>query len=748
ATTILDQPKVRVFVIFSPEDSLTMSSSKEQPSEQPSLLPSLPDDIIIDILSRVRWCDYRTLSLVSKHFRSLIASHALYARRSFLGCTERRLYVALSNGVTTYHNPYILCLKANGGNHRLVLIPWPTNVPHVGSFANVGSKIYAFDTLNRYHHLPIPSVDCRFQTVHLVSCMNATMDVSVAGVIDGKIYVTGYTKTQWDTAAKMVMAVFDAETQIWETATETIIGRPYGCVVMAGKMYRRDARNSFVYDPKESKWETDKRLNMFKWEAYDPRKSSWVVVKGLERLVAEGRFSESYYTGSCGGKLISLERRHHGRSEIWGKIDWCDDVLFRSDDLFVTKTLDDSLRMSSKTRSTKEESSEPPSLIPSLPEDIIVDILARVGRCYYPKLSLVSKHFRSLVTSHELYARRSLLGCTEHSLYVVLCNKENDNHYCYVLYRKANGNHSLVLIPSLPKMPRRGGFVAVGSRIYVFVADIIDGKIYVTGYCNNPTKMVMPVFDTETEMWEPKKTTPETMSGYLWARECVVMAGKMYMRDPSYSFVYDPKERKWETDKMLNKFKWRNARVVDDILYYFDYRCRSKKEQSSEPPSLIPSLPEEIIVDILARVGRCYYPKLSLVVDDVLYYYDSVSEFHLHILSLNIHTYDPKESSWLVVNGLKELLAEARYSVWSYTGSYGGKLAMFFPKTTGRTKAIRCAETSLERRRQGKEIWGKVEWCDDVLVGDDFYVKKSLDVICRPKLLRGLKPVRKCGILT
>ena len=82
-----------------------------------------------------------------------------------------------------------------------------------------------------------------------------------------------------------------------------------------------------------------------------------------------------------------------------------------------------------------------------------------------------------------------------------------------------------------------------------------------------------------------------------------------------------------------------------------------------------------------------------------------------------------------MVNGLKELLAEARYSVWSYTGSYGGKLAMFFPKTTGRTKAIRCAETSLERRRQGKEIWGKVEWCDDVLVGDDFYVKKSLDVI-------------------
>ncbi|CAF1818685.1 unnamed protein product [Brassica napus] len=135
------------------------------------------------------------------------------------------------------------------------------------------------------------------------------MDVSVAGVIGRKIYVTGYTKIPWDTSAKMVMAVFNTETQIWETATETMIGRPYGCVVMAGKMYTRDARNSFVYDPKESKWETDKRLNMFKWEggllrAYDPRKSSWIVVKGLKRLVAEGRFSESYYTGSCRGKLV------------------------------------------------------------------------------------------------------------------------------------------------------------------------------------------------------------------------------------------------------------------------------------------------------------------------------------------------------------------------------------------------------------------------------------------------------------
>ena len=113
---------------------------------------------------------------------------------------------------------------------------------------------------------------------------------------------------------------------------------------------------------------------------------------------------------------------------------------------------------------------------------------------------------------------------------------------------------------------------SMNVTMYVSVADIIDGKIYVTGYCNNPTKMVMPVFDTETEMWEPKKTTPETMSNHLWPGECVVMAGKMYMRDHinSFVYIYEPKESKWETDKMLNKFKWKDACVVDDVLYYYD----------------------------------------------------------------------------------------------------------------------------------------------------------------------------------
>ncbi|KAG2260759.1 hypothetical protein Bca52824_080053 [Brassica carinata] len=82
----------------------------------------------------------------------------------------------------------------------------------------------------------------------------------------------------------------------------------------------------------------------------------------------------------------------------------------------------------------------------------------------------------------------------------------------------------------------------------------------------------MAVFNIETQIWKPEKKLPDTMWGHEWTGECVVMAGKMYTRDPikSIVYVYDPKENKWETDKMLNIFDWENASVVDDVLYYYD----------------------------------------------------------------------------------------------------------------------------------------------------------------------------------
>ncbi|XP_048634916.1 F-box/kelch-repeat protein At4g38940-like [Brassica napus] len=81
--------------------------------------------------------------------------------------------------------------------------------------------------------------------------------------------------------------------------------------------------------------------------------------------------------------------------------------------------------------------------------------------------------------------------------------------------------------------------------------------------------------------------------------------------------------------------------------------------------------------------------------------------------------YDPKERRWGVVKGLDELLAEIRLRFWTDIVRFGRNLALYFSKreeepSSETTQKIWCAEISLGRR-QGGDIWGKVEWCNHVL---------------------------------
>ncbi|CAA7019572.1 unnamed protein product [Microthlaspi erraticum] len=361
--------------------------------------------------------------------------------------------------------------------------------------------------------------------------------------------------------------------------------------------------------------------------------------------------------------------------------------------------------MSSKVRAQKKQSSElQPFQITSLPDDIIVDIVARVPRYNYPAISIVSKSFRALVSSPELYRRRSLLGCTEHCLYVVFYNLATVGCRLSILRRKVNNNHLI----SICSLPRGGSYVTVNSKIYCLfdeiawcidcrshtvqsisnmpqrmerkVAAIIDGKIYVIADClcdveevswSRFSKRVM-VLDTKTQIWEPEITKSDLKLGSLW-QDAVVMEDKIYMTDSSKSVVYWPKENKWQAEEMLNTKKW--------------------------------------------EVGAC-------VVDDVLYYYD--------VYENELRAYDPKKRWWKVVKGLEELLPKAAGSWSSRTVSYGGKLAIFFHKVSEarmKTKESWWAEIALDTR-QGGEIWGKVQWCDGVTFFYDgnLYVAKCLAV--------------------
>ncbi|CAH2060071.1 unnamed protein product [Thlaspi arvense] len=290
--------------------------------------------------------------------------------------------------------------------------------------------------------------------------------------------------------------------------------------------------------------------------------------------------------------------------------------------------------MSSETRAEKKEKySQPPCLMTSLPEDRVYRVAT-------------IQHSPSFLSNFD-HSRRSLLGCTEHCLYVSLYTTETCDRRLYILRRKANGSGRLVLIPWLPAVPIYASFVTVGSRIYVFsgiknhtrsaltidcgshtmqplpsmlvplshtIAGIIAGRIYVIGnHDTHPRKKAMVVFNTKTQKWEePAMKKIDIKLGNTYYYGCVVMAGKMYTMDSDNSFVYDPKENKWERDGMLNLKELYNGCVIDDVLYYFD--CDEK----------------------------------------------------------SIKTYDPKKRCWGVVNGLENLLAETIPVGW-------GMLSIFFP---------------------------------------------------------------------
>ena len=60
-----------------------------------------------------------------------------------------------------------------------------------------------------------------------------------------------------------------------------------------------------------------------------------------------------------------------------------------------------------------------PRLIPCLPDEISVQILARVPRIYYLKLKLVSQRWKAAVTSSEAYELSKELKMTEEWLYIL-----------------------------------------------------------------------------------------------------------------------------------------------------------------------------------------------------------------------------------------------------------------------------------------------------------------------------------------
>ncbi|KAL0646547.1 hypothetical protein Bca4012_044838 [Brassica carinata] len=122
----------------------------------------------------------------------------------------------------------------------------------------------------------------------------------------------------------------------------------------------------------------------------------------------------------------------------------------------------------------KEEASP----ISCLSDDLVLNCLARVWRSDQAALSLVSKSYRSLVASPDLYKIRSLIGRTETYVYVCLRIPTSvPSLRWYILRcRKTLDASDLTPISSLPSQPVEASSVVVlDSGIYV-ISGLIDGE--------------------------------------------------------------------------------------------------------------------------------------------------------------------------------------------------------------------------------------------------------------------------------
>ncbi|CAA7056189.1 unnamed protein product [Microthlaspi erraticum] len=337
-----------------------------------------------------------------------------------------------------------------------------------------------------------------------------------------------------------------------------------------------------------------------------------------------------------------------------------------------------------------------PDLITLLPADVLTDCIARVPKHWYPTLSLVSKLFRSMVASPELYARRSLLGFAESCIYVPIHCSHDLSIRWYTLLRN---QRRLVPIPLLPLTPYSSSvYVVLGSRIFVLggyyesqyttnvstmdcrydtvqpygtmpkavvnpVAEVVDGKIYVIGGHHGKDSSfwssdLMMVLDVESQTWEyvEKKSGLEMGHNLI---SCVALEDKIYIKGCRKSFVFKPKEGKWE-------------------------------EEANE---------------LLHSSGR---GTSGCVVDGILYSYDTYGNC--------LRAYDLKKRlSCGVVKGLGGLVKKS-YKV--FVVRCGENSVLLMQNGDLLKPGIWCAEIALTERNQRGEIWGKVEWSQLVLDGD------------------------------
>ncbi|EOA37813.1 hypothetical protein CARUB_v10011987mg [Capsella rubella] len=257
-----------------------------------------------------------------------------------------------------------------------------------------------------------------------------------------------------------------------------------------------------------------------------------------------------------------------------------------------------------KLNQEEDQEEEVKNLARDIPLILIESTVARVPRCHYPRLSLLSRAFRDVISSEQLFVTRSDLGVTEPMVHIL---------------HRSNTSLCLSRVTSLPPMFPACTAITIGHKIYVmggfdvsynrpvmtlFVIDcrfntcrqlrsmnkdrcysaagVIDGKIYVVGGSEKRYHDLVEMFDVENETWEvvsgPFSPVASWRGVYI---AHVVMEDKIYILDGPFCLAYDPRLGRWENWGLEAVLGAIFSCMVDGLLYAFN------AQPFPEPPILV-----------------------------------------------------------------------------------------------------------------------------------------------------------------
>ncbi|CAH8326910.1 unnamed protein product [Eruca vesicaria subsp. sativa] len=306
-----------------------------------------------------------------------------------------------------------------------------------------------------------------------------------------------------------------------------------------------------------------------------------------------------------------------------------------------------------------KSSESPPTLTSfwSLPNDVALNILARISRIHHPSLSLVSKRFRSILSSRDLHVTRALMSKTEKHIYLCLKLRRQTNPCWFALTQ--GPDQKLKPLPWFPfrHHPDSPTVVSTSSEIYL-----------IGGLVNKKKSRRVFVLDCHFHQWRrlPRMRVPRgrhAAAGFI--------DGRVYVLGDCESSgeVYDPKTKTWEPYMSIQ-----NGVVIEDLGFFGTNTCFIAEEK--------------ILCRAVKPLGSDFLSWCNL----------------------------GEEKVWREVKGLEGMLPEPPAFVSVASPDGGRRLGVWWVSYQKEDDLVLvseieiwCAEISFQRRSR-EEVYGVVEW--------------------------------------